>query len=94
MNRKETNRGRTRRYLQFLNFVSECLYEEDPGGMGISVHAPRDEYIDSAEHLVADLYRCRTRAAAAKLIRYSFPDATDRLVDRLWELASVYRRLG
>ena len=79
-----SNKELKRRYPRRLAAVSRILYDFDPEGMGRSADAPLDEYDGQAVALLRGLWAARTASDASQLIRRSYPEAEQDLLDAFW----------
>jgi hypothetical protein len=92
MTDREARRRLTRHYRSILQAINECLYTEDPNQIGSTIDGPKDEYVFEAEAMLPALDPCREPVSfRAKVIEF-WPDASNRLVDRLWTLMTEYWR--
>lgn len=72
-------------YAKALDKLMQILYEEDPSAMGRSIGAPLDEYSSEAQILMVALRNVSSRDDAVDVLKESFPNVTETLVDRVFD---------
>lgn len=84
--------GRERSWSDALRRLSALLYEADPEGMGASVFAPPDEYVDMAERVLRTFIRRPAGTRPAEAVLDLIPSAWPELIAEIVGVCEEYER--